>query len=111
MVKYQFGKNWSWCSEILSQTEITQQHLDTAYKINATLCTNGNCKANCTLNPYCLNGLGEKKLTNLIQKEVNVNLERSDYFRDMNDFAGVINLGATCYINTYLQVRVQKTKL
>ncbi len=104
MVKYQFGKNWNWCYDVASQSEISQQHLDISYKLNTSICNNGACKTNCSLNPYCLNGLGEKKLTNLIHKEVNVNLERSDYFRDLNEFAGLVNLGATCYINTYLQV-------
>jgi len=51
-----------------------------------------------------LNGLGEKKLLNLLQKEPALPVERSDFFRETNQYAGLINLGATCYINTYLQV-------
>lgn len=31
-------------------------------------------------------------------------LDREAYLRDPKDYAGLINLGATCYINTYLQV-------
>ena len=59
---------------------------------------------NCANNPYCLNGLGEKKLVSLLQKECNLAIEKSDYFREKNEYVGLINLGATCYINTYLQV-------
>ena len=51
-----------------------------------------------------MNGLGEKKLLNLLQKEPTAPIEQSDYLRETNEYAGLINLGATCYINTYLQV-------
>lgn len=53
-----------------------------------------------------MNGLGEKKLANLIQKETNLNIERIEYFRKLDEYVGLKNLGATCYINTYLQVCV-----
>jgi ubiquitin carboxyl-terminal hydrolase 48 len=106
MVKYQFGKNWNWCDEIKSNDEIKDQHLDIVYRIDANICQSGKCKTNCSLNPYCLNGLGEKKLTNLLQKDTDLTLERSEFFRNKEDYAGLVNLGATCYINTYLQVSI-----
>ena len=61
-------------------------------------------RTNCVGNPYCLNGLGEKKLINLINKEPSVPLARDNYLRNLVEYAGLVNLGATCYINTYLQV-------
>jgi ubiquitin carboxyl-terminal hydrolase 48 len=30
--------------------------------------------------------------------------DRSKYMRELDTYAGLVNLGATCYINTYLQV-------
>lgn len=62
-------------------------------------------RTNCATNPYCLNGIGEKKLLNLMQKEVNNTLDKFIYFRKPNEHVGLVNLGATCYINAYLQVR------
>lgn len=104
MVKYQFGKNWNWVDEISNAEEINNQHLDIVYRLDAQPCTFGKCKVNCNTNPYCLNGLGEKKLANLLQKQSAVNVERNEYLRNKEDYAGLVNLGATCYINTYLQV-------
>lgn len=95
---------WSWVNELEAIQDLTDKHIDIIYKMDASPCRIGVCKNNCTSNPFCLNGLGEKKLANLIQKETNVSIERNDYLRDLNDFAGLRNLGATCYINTYLQV-------
>lgn len=62
-------------------------------------------RTNCAQNPFCLNGLGEKKLIGLLQKEPAPPLDRSQYFRSSSDeYVGLVNLGATCYINAYLQV-------
>jgi hypothetical protein len=61
-------------------------------------------RTNCSTNPYCLNGLGEKKLINQM-KESNLQMERSNYFRNLDEHVGLVNLGATCYINAYLQVK------
>jgi ubiquitin carboxyl-terminal hydrolase 48 len=104
MVKYQFGKNWNWCDEIKTSDQITDNILDIVYRIDANICQIGKCKTNCSANPYCLNGLGEKKLTNLLQKDATITVERNEYFRNKDEYAGLVNLGATCYINTYLQV-------
>ena len=110
MVKYQFQKQqWGWCDELESVNDINDKHIDIVYKLDLNSCPFGKCKTNCTANPYCLNGLGEKKLITLIQKESTVNIERSEYFRNNqeNEYAGLVNLGATCYINTYLQVNIE----
>lgn len=104
MVRVKFGKNWSWCNEVKSASQIADKHIDLIYPTDATQCFMTSCKTNCATNPYCLNGLGEKKLVSLLQKEPVLPLEKGAYLRDPKDYAGLINLGATCYINTYLQV-------
>lgn len=43
-------------------------------------------------------------MINLLQKEPDAPVERALYFRKNHDFVGLVNLGATCYINAYLQV-------
>jgi uncharacterized UBP type Zn finger protein len=50
-----------------------------------------------------LNGLGEKKLT---KAESTVTIEREQFFRREDENVGLVNLGATCYINAYLQVNL-----
>ena len=110
MVKYTFGKSWNWCDDVTSNDKIGDKHLDIVYRLDANICQNGKCKANCAINPYCLNGLGEKKLANLLQKETALTLERTEFFRNKDDYAGLVNLGATCYINTYLQVKALNFK-
>lgn len=104
MVKLKFGKNWSWCNDIHTASAIEEKHIDSIYRLDANQCSPGSCKTNCATNPYCLNGLGEKKLINLLQKEPTLPLEKKDFLRESIQYAGLINLGATCYINTYLQV-------
>lgn len=115
MSRQQFGKNWSWYTEVDKPNEIQDRHVNIAYKIDTLIepsskresCKQGDCKINCSQNLLCLNALGEKKLvTSLTNNKQTKSINRSDYFRkSSNDYAGLVNLGATCYINTYLQVK------
>ena len=103
MVKYLNIKNWSWCNEV---ENVESRQLDIVYRTDAARCTSGSCKSNCAQNPFCLNALGEKKLSVAIQKDSTdtSTIDRSKYLREEDAYAGLVNLGATCYINTYLQV-------
>ncbi len=44
MVKYQFGKIWQWTSELNDASEITDKHIDIAYRMDANPCAYGACK-------------------------------------------------------------------
>lgn len=67
-------------------------------------------KANCSQNPNCLYGIGERKRGIWKEKETILNKigdsPRSTY-RDLNAQkvipSGLVNLGATCYVNSLLQ--------
>ena len=44
MVKYQFGKNWSWCNDLKSASEIEEKHIDLIYRMDVNPCSFGACK-------------------------------------------------------------------
>ncbi|XP_018302065.1 ubiquitin carboxyl-terminal hydrolase 48 isoform X2 [Mycetomoellerius zeteki] len=92
---------WAWI-ESISPDEIEKIHLETAYRIGLKSCKN--CKRNCTYNPQCLTGLGEDKYMKSQPAEV-VSLESSlSELRDPTQYVGLKNLGATCYVNSLIQM-------
>ncbi|KAL0101386.1 hypothetical protein PUN28_018901 [Cardiocondyla obscurior] len=92
---------WAWV-EGVSLDEIEQIHLEAAYRIGLKNCRN--CKRNCTYNPQCLTGLGEEKYIKSQPVEV-VSLESSlTELRDPTQYVGLKNLGATCYVNSLIQM-------
>lgn len=46
-------------------------NIDAVYKLDLSSCPFGKCKKDCTANPFCLNGLGEKKIVNVNTKRIN----------------------------------------
>lgn len=69
-------------------------------------------RRNCVNNPKCLSGLGERRLFNF-KNEASSSLTEEEK-RNLGSFAGLKNLGATCYVNSLLQVNtltVLKLKL
>ncbi|XP_032686910.1 ubiquitin carboxyl-terminal hydrolase 48-like isoform X2 [Odontomachus brunneus] len=92
---------WAWI-EVITPEQIEKIHLETAYRIGLKSCKN--CKRNCTNNPQCLTGLGEEKYMKSQPTEV-VPLESSlSELRDPTQYVGLKNLGATCYVNSLIQM-------
>ncbi|XP_076229795.1 ubiquitin carboxyl-terminal hydrolase 48 isoform X3 [Nomia melanderi] len=92
---------WAWVEGVLPE-EIEKIHLETAYRIGLKACKN--CKRNCTNNPQCLTGLGEEKYMKSQLVEV-ASLESSlSELRDPTEYVGLKNLGATCYVNSLIQM-------
>ncbi|XP_022090230.1 ubiquitin carboxyl-terminal hydrolase 48-like isoform X3 [Acanthaster planci] len=103
--KVQLDKaSWQW-TDTTSPDDVTAEHVELAYRIGLPACQHNTCRQNCKGNPNCLVGLGEKEWLCDIKDErwhevEDPNLER----RAEDSFVGLKNLGATCYVNTFLQV-------
>ncbi|XP_076751475.1 ubiquitin carboxyl-terminal hydrolase 48 [Xylocopa sonorina] len=92
---------WAWVEGVVLD-QIERIHLETAYRIGLKACKN--CKRNCTNNPQCLTGLGEEKYMKSQPAEV-MSLESSlSELRDPTQYVGLKNLGATCYVNSLIQM-------
>ena len=96
--------SWLW-AETTDPNCITLEHIRTAYRLNSPHCKPGACNRNCKGNPYCLNGLGEKVWFGEIEDRNWHDVEDPDEERRKPGmFVGLKNLGATCYVNTFLQL-------
>ncbi|XP_013885848.1 ubiquitin carboxyl-terminal hydrolase 48 isoform X1 [Austrofundulus limnaeus] len=95
---------WSWVDTVKPE-EIRQEHIELAYRINLPACKRGACRRNCKGNPNCLVGIGEQAWLGQIDENTFHNIDDpNSERRDKNTFVGLTNLGATCYVNTFLQV-------
>ncbi|XP_011473515.1 ubiquitin carboxyl-terminal hydrolase 48 isoform X1 [Oryzias latipes] len=95
---------WRWVEHVKPE-EITQEHIELAYRINLPACKRGACRRNCKGNPNCLVGIGEQAWLGEIDENTFHNIDDpNSERRDKNTFVGLTNLGATCYVNTFLQV-------
>ncbi|XP_024124928.1 ubiquitin carboxyl-terminal hydrolase 48 isoform X3 [Oryzias melastigma] len=95
---------WRWVENVKPE-EITQEHIELAYRINLPACKRGACRRNCKGNPNCLVGIGEQAWLGEIDENTFHNIDDpNSERRDKNTFVGLTNLGATCYVNTFLQV-------
>ncbi|XP_061456822.1 ubiquitin carboxyl-terminal hydrolase 48 isoform X2 [Rhineura floridana] len=95
---------WRW-TETVPPEAVTQEHIEAAYRVGLEPCQRGACRRNCRGNPNCLVGIGEHIWLgeideNTFHKIDDPNFER----RKKNAFVGLTNLGATCYVNTFLQM-------
>ncbi|XP_069703026.1 ubiquitin carboxyl-terminal hydrolase 48-like isoform X2 [Periplaneta americana] len=100
---------WCW----VDNTEpkfVSEHHVELAYRIKMDVCGPNSCRRNCKGNPRCLSGLGESKWLGPKAAAaaedawgmdmVDPNEER----REEGMFVGLKNLGATCYVNSLLQL-------
>ncbi|CAB3992846.1 Ubiquitin carboxyl-terminal hydrolase 48, partial [Paramuricea clavata] len=96
---------WEWIDSV-DCTAITREHLEKAYRINTTCGEKGNHRKNCKFNPNCLAVLGEKFWMKELKDDIWCdNVEDPDeQKREEGSFVGLKNLGATCYVNTLVQV-------
>uniref|UniRef100_A0A8P4KAJ1 Ubiquitin carboxyl-terminal hydrolase 48 n=1 Tax=Dicentrarchus labrax TaxID=13489 RepID=A0A8P4KAJ1_DICLA len=95
---------WRWV-ETVKPEEIGPEHIDLAYRVNLPACKRGTCRRNCKGNPNCLVGIGEQAWLGEIDENAFHNIDDpNSERRDKNTFVGLTNLGATCYVNTFLQV-------
>jgi len=95
---------WEWANDTEPEN-VTQENVKSAYRMTATGCIQGNCRRNCKANPNCFNCLGEKFWLGEIKDDYWLDCEDPENERrPENAFVGLKNLGATCYVNTLLQV-------
>uniref|UniRef100_A0A4W6BWX4 Ubiquitin carboxyl-terminal hydrolase 48 n=1 Tax=Lates calcarifer TaxID=8187 RepID=A0A4W6BWX4_LATCA len=95
---------WRWV-ETVKPEDIRQEHIELAYRVNLPACKRGACRRNCKGNPNCLVGIGEQAWLGEIDENAFHNIDDpNSERRDKNTFVGLTNLGATCYVNTFLQV-------
>ncbi|XP_058857927.1 ubiquitin carboxyl-terminal hydrolase 48 isoform X3 [Acipenser ruthenus] len=94
---------WRWIESVRPE-DVKTEHIETAYRIRLQACKRGTCR-NCKGNPNCLVGIGEHTWLGEIDENTFHNIDDpNSERRDKNTFVGLTNLGATCYVNTFLQV-------
>ncbi|XP_046881720.1 ubiquitin carboxyl-terminal hydrolase 48 isoform X1 [Hypomesus transpacificus] len=95
---------WRWVESVRPE-DIQREHIELAYRIGVPACKRGTCRRNCKGNPNCLVGIGEHAWLGEIDENTFHNIDDpNSERRDKNTFVGLTNLGATCYVNTFLQV-------
>jgi len=94
---------WLWVDNT-EPTAIDEEHIKLSYRLKVPPCKPGKCKKNCKHNPQCFSGLGEK----VWQEDLKISEEEPedpcDILRPAGNFVGLTNLGATCYVNSLLQL-------
>ncbi|CAG0879876.1 unnamed protein product, partial [Darwinula stevensoni] len=94
---------WGWVEGTIPE-EIQNEHVLMAYCMTIPRCSSGSCKRNCKWSPFCLNGVGAEKWMKGLPKTEAPNLEETAVARNPELFVGLKNLGATCYVNSLLQL-------
>uniref|UniRef100_A0A8B9MMW8 Ubiquitin carboxyl-terminal hydrolase 48 n=1 Tax=Accipiter nisus TaxID=211598 RepID=A0A8B9MMW8_9AVES len=95
---------WRW-TETVPPEAVAQEHIEAAYRVGLEPCQRGACRRNCRGNPNCLVGIGEHVWLGEIDENSFHNIDDPNCERrKKNAFVGLTNLGATCYVNTFLQM-------
>ncbi|XP_076315892.1 ubiquitin carboxyl-terminal hydrolase 48-like [Tachypleus tridentatus] len=95
---------WEW-AEHTEPDNITSEHIETAYRVKLKPCKPTSCRRNCKGNPRCLVGLGERNwLQDIADEDWHEIDDPNSERRPKGSFVGLKNLGATCYVNSFLQV-------
>uniref|UniRef100_A0A8C5ITJ1 Ubiquitin carboxyl-terminal hydrolase 48 n=1 Tax=Junco hyemalis TaxID=40217 RepID=A0A8C5ITJ1_JUNHY len=95
---------WRW-TETVPPEAVAQEHIEAAYRVRLEPCQRGACRRNCRGNPNCLVGIGEHAWLGEIDENSFHNIDDPNCERrKKNAFVGLTNLGATCYVNTFLQM-------
>ncbi|XP_018430579.1 PREDICTED: ubiquitin carboxyl-terminal hydrolase 48 [Nanorana parkeri] len=95
---------WNWTATVRPE-EVTRLHIEAAYRVRLEPCVRGVCRRNCKGNPNCLVGVGEHVWLGEIDENSFHNIDDPNFERRKKDtFVGLTNLGATCYVNTFVQV-------
>lgn len=93
---------WEW-AETVELNHISQEHIEKVYRVKLKPCRSSSCRKNCRGNPHCISGLGVKPWMQTLDYNAQ-DIEDPNSERRKNSFVGLKNLGATCYVNSYLQV-------
>ncbi|XP_065839962.1 ubiquitin carboxyl-terminal hydrolase 48-like isoform X2 [Oscarella lobularis] len=100
-------KRWDWAKNTAVE-DIKQRHVDIAYGTTIPACKPNSCNrkgTNCKGNPNCLQSIGEKFWLGNIKETHWLSIpDTTVEEREKDSFVGLKNLGATCYMNTLLQL-------
>ncbi|XP_040279587.1 ubiquitin carboxyl-terminal hydrolase 48 isoform X1 [Bufo bufo] len=95
---------WRWTENVRPE-DVTLEYIEIAYRVRLEPCVRGLCRRNCKGNPNCLVGVGEHIWLGEIDENSFHNIDDPNCERrKKNTFVGLTNLGATCYVNTFVQV-------
>uniref|UniRef100_A0A8C5PKN7 Ubiquitin carboxyl-terminal hydrolase 48 n=1 Tax=Leptobrachium leishanense TaxID=445787 RepID=A0A8C5PKN7_9ANUR len=95
---------WRWAESVRPE-DVGLEHIEAAYRVRLEPCVRGVCRRNCKGNPNCLVGIGEHIWLGEIDENTFHNIDDPNFERrKKNTFVGLTNLGATCYVNTFVQV-------
>ncbi|XP_028966777.1 ubiquitin carboxyl-terminal hydrolase 48 [Galendromus occidentalis] len=93
------------------ESVVTDQIMQQTYRLSFEHCVANSCKRNCIGNPRCLSALGGASLANhAMEKLCDQTAVQAAATRDLSEPVGLRNLGATCYLNSILQVWFHNVK-
>ncbi|XP_065061322.1 ubiquitin carboxyl-terminal hydrolase 48-like [Rhopilema esculentum] len=99
---------WKWVHGLekpVTLDSILPNNIRKCYQVDAQKCEKGCCRVNCKKNPSCHNCLGERFWNGEIKDSFWVDIEDPNKQRkEIGSHVGLKNLGATCYVNTFLQL-------